>query len=321
MHGIRKLVPTAGAALLEDAIDHLFGEKRVATGAGCDLGNHLGEEVGVLGFRDQRPDEPGRVRVGQRLEEDRLGVAPPAAPFGTPLKDFVASEADEHQRAAHPAREVLDQVQHSLVGPVDVFDDEHQRPAVRNRFGHRPHRREDHVAHLLGVLDVDLRTDLPWGFDTKRAGHQRGDALGVLVRRLLCQQRADSTLKLSEGSVRVVGVDDLELAADDLAEGPVGEGGAVGGAAADADDRLGLPAGQLVDQITQQARLADPGRAHHRDEVWTALADDPLVDRHQPSRLIVATDQRRFGPDRRCRLHRVSARGSLPRQVPVRTCP
>ena len=99
----------------------------------------------------------------------------------------------------------------------------------------------------------------------------------------------------SQASVGVVGVDDLELVAEDLAERPVGEAGAVGGAAPDPEGRLLRPRAGLHRQLAQQARLADPGLADHGDQVRAAFAAHPVEQRHEQRRLVLAADQRRLG--------------------------
>ena len=102
--------------------------------------------------RQQRGDQLARLVRGQRLQRDRGRVAAAAAPAGPALEQLVAGQADQQQRAAHPARQVVDQVEHSLVGPVDVVDREHQRAAPGDRLDHGAGGREERLAHPLRVV-------------------------------------------------------------------------------------------------------------------------------------------------------------------------
>jgi hypothetical protein len=58
------------------------------------------------------------------------------------------------------------------------------------------------------------------------------------VRARALEQVLEAALELSERGLGLVGVEDLELAAEDLAERPVGDARPVRGAPADADRRL-----------------------------------------------------------------------------------
>ena len=55
----------------------------------------------------------------------------PPPQLGAPLEQLVAREAEQQQRRAHPLREVLDHVEHAVVGPVDVLEGEHERAPAR----------------------------------------------------------------------------------------------------------------------------------------------------------------------------------------------
>ena len=123
------------ALLLREAAHHLLGEQRVAAGA---LG-HLRHQLAAAG-----PSRPSRAATSsressaaERVEEQLGGVAPPAAPARAALEQLVAGQADQQQRRAHPLRQVLDRVEHAVVGPVDVLEGQHQRLALRRRLDHR----------------------------------------------------------------------------------------------------------------------------------------------------------------------------------------
>ena len=122
--------------LLDQAVHHLLGEQRVAAGALGDLRDDLGA------CRSSAPGISAATssRVSSAVSgSSEIVVAlrrPPPQP-GPALEQLVARQADQQQRAAHPARQVVDQVEHPLVGPVDVVDREHQRAAAGDRLDRR----------------------------------------------------------------------------------------------------------------------------------------------------------------------------------------
>ena len=93
----------------------------------------------------------------ERLEQQLRGGPAPAAPARPPVEQLVAREADQHQRRPHPLREVLDRVEHAVVGPVDVLERDHQRPPRGDRLDARAKRREERFAQALGILAPPAR--------------------------------------------------------------------------------------------------------------------------------------------------------------------
>ena len=79
---------------------------------------------------------------------------------------------------------------------------------------------------------------------------------------------------------------------EDLDERPVGDALAVGEAAAAED--VGRVADAL-EEVGDEARLADPGRAEQREEPARAVGDGVLVVAPEPLPLALATDERRLG--------------------------
>ena len=162
-----------GGLLLQQTIDHLLGEQGVASGALGDLGDDVGRAV--VGPRHQRGDQLSRLVLGQWLERDRRGVPPAAAPAGAPLEQLIAGQADEQQRRPDPAGEVVDQVEHSLVGPVDVVDREDEGAPAGDRLDRGAGGGEECLAHALGVR---LRLlELLGRLEAERDGEERGVSL------------------------------------------------------------------------------------------------------------------------------------------------
>ena len=131
----------AARLLLGEAPDHLLGEQRVALGARGDGRDHAPRLPSTVSSSSD--DQLARLLLAERVEEERGRVAADAAPAGPALEQLVAREADLQHRRAHPLHEVLDQVEHALVGPVDVLPDR-ARADARGRAPRRtrgPRRR------------------------------------------------------------------------------------------------------------------------------------------------------------------------------------
>src|SRR5439155_24795560 len=80
-------------------------------------------------------DERRRLVVGERRERDRRRVQLPAAPLRSSLEQLDPRRAeDQHRYTPHPVREMLDEVEKAVVRPLDVLEDEHERPALRHPF-------------------------------------------------------------------------------------------------------------------------------------------------------------------------------------------
>ena len=212
-----------GGALLLEPVDHLLGEQRVAAGALGDLRHDLRAAAVLRGAAAAAPRPARGVSLaGQRLERDRGRVAAAAAPAGPPLEQLVAGQADEQQRRAHPARQVLDQVEHSLVGPVDVLDREHQRRARRRSPRRRRGRRRR--APRASAAGPRSAGSAPRAARCRAGGRAaRRCARRPRTRRRVARSGPRRRAELLPGGLGVVGVDDLELVAEDLAERPVGD--------------------------------------------------------------------------------------------------
>ncbi|CAA9583896.1 MAG: hypothetical protein AVDCRST_MAG88-3679 [uncultured Thermomicrobiales bacterium] len=294
-HRVRQLVRRRGVFLLQ-APDHLLGEQRVATGS---LGHHLHHVLqrvaavaGRSGRSQQRRDELTRVLVGQRLEEQLRRVAAPAAPVLAALQQLVAGQAEHQQRAPHPLRQMLDGVEHPVVGPVDVLEDEYERATCGRRLDHVAQGGEERFAHPLRIPRV-RRGHVKGDVDAKRPADLRGLSLLGLAALVGPEQVADVHAQLAPGIVRAVGVDDAGLGPDHLSDGPVDDRRAIGQAAARAHLCGGVAGAHPVAELAQQARLSDAGLTDQGDQVGAVLARDPPVEGVQHAQLVLPAHQRR----------------------------
>ena len=127
----------------------LLGVERVAAGAGEQLGLRLrrkngAEQLARAGARCPRRRAP-------RARRQRVRLA--AAPVGPPGEQLGPGGADDEQR--HPGRpvdQVVDEVEQVVVGPVQVLEDQHQRPLLGELLEEAPPRGEGLVPHVAAAL-------------------------------------------------------------------------------------------------------------------------------------------------------------------------
>ena len=237
----------------------------------------------------------------------------------------ISSSRARHSRISGPrthCAQVLDQVEHAVVGPVDVLEHEHQRVAPRHRLDHRAHRREEDLAHALRVLALGLR-DVERRLDAEQPPDHGGAALGRLGHLAGdLHQRVDRGEQLVPRLLGAVAVEDPGLGADHLGQRPVDDSRAVRQAAALAEGGCRVALAQQPLQLLAQARLADAGLPDHRHEVRAALALDPVIDGPQQLQLVRAPDQRRLAEARRgARRAGAPADPWPPTPGPARPCP
>ena len=148
LHRLRQL---AQIAPLEQDAGVLLGVERVAAGSREQRFLRPGVEQRLL---EQRAHEPRGVLVGKRRERDREGVRLAAAPGRSPLQQLRAGGADREQRdLADPLDERVDEVEQGVVGPVQVLEDEHERPLLGEALEEAAPGRDA----LLGAARVGLR--------------------------------------------------------------------------------------------------------------------------------------------------------------------
>ena len=84
-------------------------------------------------------EQLGRLVVGQRADRERERVALAATPAGPAVEQLGASRPDDEEwNGRCPIREVVDEVEEPVVGPVEIFEDEHQRALLGRRLEQPP---------------------------------------------------------------------------------------------------------------------------------------------------------------------------------------
>ena len=100
--------------------------------------------------------EPGRDQLLCLLRGERL-EAHEAAPARPPVEQLRPGHADEQdRRAGRDERDMLDQVEQCLLGPLDVVEDEHERPLARGRLDELAERPRELVGRG-GAVVVEQR--------------------------------------------------------------------------------------------------------------------------------------------------------------------
>ena len=143
--------------------------------------------------------------------------------------ELVAREAHHQQGSPHPPRQVLDHVEHAVVGPVNIFEGQDQRFLAGRPFDYRPQRGEEHLSHAFGVVALGRLQAFRY-VEAKRTPDQRGLRLRRLC--LSRQNGANVGAQLGPRLTRAMQIHDAGFFADDLAERPVDDARSVGQAPA-----------------------------------------------------------------------------------------
>jgi hypothetical protein len=235
----------------------------------------------------QRRRQLVALERAERGELDRAGPRAASAPRGPNLEQLGAGDRDDqHGRGPQRPREMLDQVEQRFFRPVHVLEDEDQRL---------------HVGELLGPLQRGPRQllrcplALRGAQHAERDGEEVGDGLALAAH-----------AQLLEGAVRRVVVRDAGARLDHRGERPVSHALAVRQRPA-GEDRRALDA---LDELGDEARLAEPGLAVDGDELRAPVA-------HRSRECVLEELELRLAPDER-RLHRAPGGVEHPKRAP---CP
>ena len=144
---------TPDAIVFEQERDHLLDKERVSIRA---VDNLVSRWLVQLDGTAEVVDQLHALGLGQRLEEDRGRIRPPATPLRPDLVKLGPCDADEEQRCVvRPLGDVVDEVEKRRLAPVDVVEDEDERTTACQRLEERAHRPEAFVraAHVIGEAD------------------------------------------------------------------------------------------------------------------------------------------------------------------------
>ena len=121
-----------GGAELEEQPRVLLRIQRVAPRPIEERSLRLRRQDGSL---EERGDETRGLVLREGRQRDGRRVALAAAPCGMALVELGPSRAeDEDRQARRPVDEALDEFEERVVGPVEVLEEEDERPSAGNRL-------------------------------------------------------------------------------------------------------------------------------------------------------------------------------------------
>ena len=212
---------------------------------------------------------------GQRREADRRRVELAAAPTGPSLEQLRPGAADDEQRdAAQPVDELVDEVEQAVVGPVQVLEDEHERPLLGERLEEAPPGGE----RLAAAVSAEAASRPPG----RRAG--AGATRPSAASRSVIERALDGGVQLLGRFDLGVLLEDPGLRLDDLRERPERDAVAVGEAASLAPgDELGVGVDDALELVDEPA-LSHARDRDERDELRRPLVAGALERVAQASR-------------------------------------
>jgi hypothetical protein len=111
--------------VLEQRARHLLDEERVPLGFGGDEGPHLSRQLGVT---QQRRDDRPHLARREREQRDTHVIAPVAERMAVP---WPVRTDEKHPRRRHHVCDERQILLRRRVDPVEVLDDQHERPFLR----------------------------------------------------------------------------------------------------------------------------------------------------------------------------------------------
>ena len=138
---------------------------------------------------EERPEQCHGLFRRQRIDHRHV---PPA---GSPLEQLGPRGGDDRERDVRaPVGEVLDEIEHPVVGPVEVFDREHEQTAVARDAGDVPAPGGERLALVAGLAaEADERAE----WRSTQSASLRSDTAAVTdVRRRSAATDAESVSRI-----------------------------------------------------------------------------------------------------------------------------
>ena len=180
--------------------------ERIPAGARQELAPLLGLEPSVEEGRDER----SRVVLGERRQGDRGRVPLAATPARPAVEELgPCSAEDEERHVGRPFGHLVDEVEQTVVRPVEILEDEDERPLLGKRLEEAPPGCE----RLSRVVAARIGAGSEAGEGAEVALHPPG-FLGLV------QDVLDGCAKLGFGRLGVVALQDPGLRLGHLAQRP-----------------------------------------------------------------------------------------------------
>ncbi len=288
-------LPAVGAgaqrALVDQHLHQLFHVERIAFGARDQ------QRLQLVRHARQPLQQFGR-ELHARLGVERLQLDAPARPGLTPagpaFEECRPGEPDhEHRQPVRLARDEVEQVERSVVGPVQVVEREQQRRAARRgeRAERSRHRVERARAQLRRVVQDAGNMPARRKVETEQVSDDVRMRLGEVGAVGALEQRHDALLDLAARQRRRVAVVDREPGGEHVAQ--QAEGLALGlwvGTRAHALAGFGAPADPAL-ELGQQPALAEAGLADDEHPLMPPGAVQPPPGLPQRLQLGLAADE------------------------------
>ena len=191
--------------------------------------------------------------------------------------------------------QVLQELERTVVGPVQVLEQQHHRCAFRAGNAAQQLRRcvKGAVADLARIVaDAgDMRAVAE--VEADQVAEQVGMGLGEFGAVVGHEQGRDAGLDLALRIVHAVAVGDAQLPGERVAQQAEGLAGGLRGGAAAQDAHAAARGRQPTLELAQQSALADSGLGDHRDHRQSPLGDHARKRVLQRGELGVAADHAR----------------------------
>ena len=201
--------------------------------------------------RCQPGDQLGHLGIAERAQVGGEEVVPGGSPARVPVEQLGASQGDDEDRMfGRHLDQLLDELELAVVGPVQVFKQEHRGLVGGYSLEEGAQRGEQLVAVPRGHF-----------VEAEQPGEPRLDPLPLLR---IGDELGDDGTQLGARLQRLVGLSDVGAGANHLGQGPKSDAVAVcGGAALMPAEHFG-EAVDVFQQFPGKAALADPGLADDR---------------------------------------------------------
>ena len=246
--------------------EHLLDEQRVAFGEAEDA---LLERLGQARLAEEVPHHQAALLSGELPELDLGGRRSPRREARPVLVELVAGRTDKEERhAERGVEDVLDEVEEGCLRPVDVVEDDHERPTA----GQLPR-----VART-----AQNSSSFPYGCCER----PMPDSMRLVASAM---PRTEAGCELVAGVLLAVLRHDPGRLPQHLGQRPERDAVAVGQAAAPQHRRL---AGDAPHELLDEPALADPGMAEQRDEPALGSGDRTAELRAEGGDLARPADER-----------------------------
>ena len=239
--------------LIDEHADVLLRVQRVPAGPREQCRAQLGGQLRGL---EEVGDQARGLVVGERLElqDGRAGAA--GTPAHLALQELRTAGCHDEERSPETLSEQAgDELEQAVVAPVEILEDEHERPTCRDRLEEPPPGGEGLgtavAAQLVCRCEACERRELSL------------DPAGVVR---VGDDVLDGETELLLDDPGRVGRQDAGVSFDDLGQRPERDAVAVRKAAALTPEDHLHAALEALRELPDQARLADPGRADESRE-------------------------------------------------------